>query len=529
MKLRLLLFFNGILLLSTVLCEEEIKPRVLNRNDYEAFPSIEQQTIQEYSTNSSAVDTTVDDVIEEIIDSSRQGRNIDGLDEVYSDPTVKQALLSGDDTQARNLIREKLCSLGLMECEQRAPVRYIYTQPPPGAVYNNRPVVRPPPPPPQRLPNGMYGPARPVPLPGHNQPQHQPQYQPPRKVGYAPSNLNNFHASKPLGPISDKYSTDFYEVDQAPTSIKFGYTEKPTIIVNQGKREVPGVAGVSQNHHVHHHYVHTDGSAPIDTTKILVNTPISEYSAVNTLSGSYQTSGFNSNEAASIGFNPSGGDYEYKGVNSGVAPGAYGGSSQHVKPVFESNNYASSSNYQQSQQANVGPAVFTDGANGIYSNVGASYHASAPDFYKKELNINGNRGNSLSGSNSYNQQQQQQSQQQQQYQKYSKNQYNQGEQYQGFESARQDQIDCICVPFDQCPAQDVVGRRDDLILPLDPRHLSTEIEADSDNSTVSRVAKDTEATASTEVKKISKREAVDKVEGEGVSSSLNFFLNYCLR
>lgn len=551
MKFKLLLFFNSILLLNTINCEEEIKPRVLSRADDYAFPTVEQQNIQEFSQNATAIEASFDDVIEEIIDSSRQGRNIDGLDEVYSDPTVKQALANGDDSQARNLIRDKLCDLGLMECDKRAPVRYIYTQPPPSAVYNTRPVGRPPPP---QLAGGVYGQPRPVPLPG-NFPPHQ---QPPRKVGYASPNLNNFHSSKPIGPIRDKYSTDFYDVDQAPSSIKFGYTEKPTIVINQGKREtngIPGVAGVSQNHHVHHHYVHVDGNAPVDGSKILVNTPISEYSAVNSLSSSYQTSGFGASGggSGSSGFNPSAPDFEYKGVNSG-SQGIYGGSSSNVRPVFESGQgqYASGTNYnqqsgssfnqqsgtnynQQIPQQNVGPAVFTDGSNGIYNNAGSSFHSSAPDAYKKELNLNGNRGNGLSASGYFAQQQQQQ-QPQQQYnnQKYSKNQYNQGEQYQGFESARQDQFDCVCTPFDQCPAQDVVGRRDDLVLPLDPRNLPTEIEADGDNSTHSRVVKEADAKNSSEIHKIAKRETEDvkKAEGEGVSrndSIISFLITVACR
>lgn len=527
-QMRLLLFFNSILLLNAVLCEEEIEPRVLNRrSDYEALESIEQQMVQEFSANQTAVEATADDVIEEIIDSRKQGRQIEGLDEIYADPTVQQALSSGDDTQARNLIRDKLCDLGLMECEQRGPppMRYYYSQPPPGAVYSQRPGNRPPPPRPSA--NGIYGPARPVPLPGQTIPQ-----QPPRKVGYAPQNYNNFQSSKPLGPIRDKYSTDFYEIDPAPSSIKFGYTEKPTIIVNQGnqgsqgKREANG--GVSQNHHVHHHYVHVDGNAPIDVPKtVLVNTPISEYSAVNTLSGSYQTSGFGASGSGSqSGFNPSQTDFEYKGVNSGAAPGFYGGATN-AKPVFESSGqYASGTNYYQQQQPqqqliqpNVGPAVFTDGSNGIYQG-GSSFHSQSPDYYKKELNLNGNRGNAVN----YQQQQQLLNTQ-----KYSKNQFiNGGEQYQGFESARQDQYDCICVPFEQCPAHDVVGRRDDLILPLDPRNLPTEIEADSDHNST-RVTKDTEDKS--EVKKVSKRaindnDDVEKVQGEGVSSQTKKLLNF---
>ena len=82
-----------------------------------------------------------------------------------------------------------------------------------------------------------------------------------------------------------------------------------------------------------------------------------------------------------------------------------------------------------------------------------------------------------------------------------------------------------CVPYDQCPASDVVGRRDDLILPLDPRHLSTEIEADSDNSTVTlnRVTKDSGSKNDTVLDdhKVSKRDVANEntkqAEGEGVS------------
>lgn len=521
MRLRLLLFFSSILLLTKVQCEEKIEGRVLNRREYDASASIEQQNIQEFSANSTAAEASFDDVIDEIIDSSHQGRSIEGLDEVYSDPTVKEALLNGDDSQARNLIRDKLCSLGLMECEKRAPVRYIYTQPPQGPVYAQRPGPQRPP---QAIAPNHYGQARPVPLPGNFPPQ-----QPPRKVGYAPSNLNNFHASRPVG---EKYGMEFFESESAPSSIKFGYTEKPTIIVNQGKREVGQGLGVSQNHHVHHHYVHVDGAAPIDGSKILVNTPISEYSAVNNLASSYQTSGFSQNGGASGGnaglFTPSASDFEYKGVNSGSqgifngasgsqgayeSQGIYGGAPTNVKPVFESSQFSSGGNYNQQQnQLNSGPPQFTDGSNGIY-NVGSNYQSGANNFYKKESNVNGNRDNGLSSS--YNQQQQQQFNSQ----KYSKNQYNQGEKYQGFESARQDQYDCVCVPFEQCPAQDVVGRRDDLVLPLDPRHLSSEIEAD-DNSTLTRVTKEVDNKNGTEAHKISKRQVNDlnKVQGEGVST-----------
>lgn len=122
--------------------------------------------------NDTTASFTVDDVIESILASSRQGRNLDGLDEVYSDPTVQEALQKGDDTQARNLIKDKLCTLGLMQCEQAdvvdhknaflRPGELIYAQPPPNSPY--RPYVKPPlaphPPPPSKI---IYGAPRPMP------------------------------------------------------------------------------------------------------------------------------------------------------------------------------------------------------------------------------------------------------------------------------------------------------------------------------------------------------------------------------
>lgn len=53
-------------------------------------------------------------MIENILVSNRQGRNLEGYDEIYSDPEIKNALQLGNDTIARTYIKDKLCSLGLM-------------------------------------------------------------------------------------------------------------------------------------------------------------------------------------------------------------------------------------------------------------------------------------------------------------------------------------------------------------------------------------------------------------------------------
>lgn len=44
---------------------------------------------------------------------NRQGRNLEGYDEIYSDPKIKNVLETGNETMARNYILNKLCSLGL--------------------------------------------------------------------------------------------------------------------------------------------------------------------------------------------------------------------------------------------------------------------------------------------------------------------------------------------------------------------------------------------------------------------------------
>lgn len=53
-------------------------------------------------------------MIDEILVSNRQGRNVEGFDQLYADPEVKNVLQLGNETIARTYIRDKLCSLGLM-------------------------------------------------------------------------------------------------------------------------------------------------------------------------------------------------------------------------------------------------------------------------------------------------------------------------------------------------------------------------------------------------------------------------------
>lgn len=70
-------------------------------------------------------DTNVDGIIDSIISSTRQGRTLQGFDEVYSDPNVQEAIQKGDG-EARNLIKDKLCSLGLMEVIRTAEYQTLH-------------------------------------------------------------------------------------------------------------------------------------------------------------------------------------------------------------------------------------------------------------------------------------------------------------------------------------------------------------------------------------------------------------------
>lgn len=63
----------------------------------------------------------VDDTVDTILQSTRNGKTINTYQAVYDDPSVQEALKKGDDTQARGFIKEKLCKLGY--------VKEVFTRP----------------------------------------------------------------------------------------------------------------------------------------------------------------------------------------------------------------------------------------------------------------------------------------------------------------------------------------------------------------------------------------------------------------
>lgn len=120
---------------------------------------------QNYNNQNTSRNTyAINDVIESILASNVQGRNLNGFDEVYSDPTVQDALQKGDNKQTRNIIKDRLCTLGLAQCDNSddvdhknaflSPGEAIYAQPPYRESFNG-PIK-----PPTRI---VYGAPRPIP------------------------------------------------------------------------------------------------------------------------------------------------------------------------------------------------------------------------------------------------------------------------------------------------------------------------------------------------------------------------------
>ncbi|XP_030561078.1 uncharacterized protein LOC115762842 isoform X2 [Drosophila novamexicana] len=478
------------------------------------------------STQSNA--TEIDTVIDQLINSRREGRNLGEYDAVYADGNIDQALQEGNDMQARNLIRDKLCGLGLMSCdveEKRPFYSTIYAQGPP---------------PPSGFGGGPYGPAKPMPPPsyfsgrppmGGPPPSSVNSFGPPRKVGYEgsykppmnslyrpggqfggaylehppPSAIDGsdgityskpppgalIYDSKPPGPLYSgppngpasalpsgplyngpsngvpPYNFENPEKIQGASSTLNGFyaqqSSSSSAASSSSTKVVVGApidAGLQQ--HVHHHFHHVDGGegANIPSVPIPVGggqTVNTDFSALAQSSATYtpqaqaSSSGFSQSNAFNAGFNSaSQGGLLSQGYPSQKPNGDL------YKPTSGLGSFGSSSGLSQSGGF---------GQNGFSGSPSGSYHSQNPDYYKKELQ--GGASSNYNGlSSGFGGQ-------------------NQGGLYQGaggYDTSRQQIVDCQCVPISQCPAADRIGRKEDLILPIDPRNLGKDIEALSDDA-----------------------------------------------
>ncbi|XP_037719660.1 uncharacterized protein LOC119553379 isoform X2 [Drosophila subpulchrella] len=533
------------------------------------------ETIQSNST------TQIDEVIEQLINSRREGRNLGEYDAVYADGNIDQALQQGNDLQARNLIRDKLCGLGLMSCdveEKRPFYSTIYAQgPPPPSGFSGGPYgpAKPMPPPsyfsgrpPMGGPPGSYGPP-PSSLNSFGPPPSSVNsFGPPRKVGYEgpykpmsgpyrpsgpggylehppPSAIDGssdgitytkpppgslIYDSKPPGPIytggpslgagpvftgaSNGVPPYNYEnpesgiqgASSAPNGFYSQQSSASSSSSSSSNKVIVGAPIDALQQHVHHHYHHVEGAegAKVPSVPIPIGagqTINTDFSALAQSSATYTPSiqsssgsSYSQSNAFNAGFN---------GASQGglLSQNGFGISQKPTGDLYKPNS-------GDLYKPNSGLGSFGNSASGGFSgSPSSSYHSQNPDYYKKELQSGAsNQYNGISGG----------------YQGQGQGQY-QG----GYDTSRQQIVDCQCVPISQCPAADRIGRKEDLILPIDPRNLGKDIEALSDdavasNATTSVEGKKAEEKSDKDEKKRTRRQAdADQKDDEASDLSLD--------
>lgn len=306
---------------------------------------------------------------------------------------------------------------------------------------------------------------------------YTPQYKPPgayfsQQSSSAFNSAGSSYESKPLGPI---YPSTPIEVDQPyKFEIVNGHNSKPF----QAANTQTSLNGLQQ--HVHHHFHHGD------------NAGVNIQGSLNPVSSSQIGS------AAVAGIHALGQTSAYAPGNYQSASSVYGNGLgtyvSNVKPVVE-NHSPQTFDTTGSSFINSGNKY---GSNSFEASVGQ--YGNASPFYKKEFDLNSqlSANNFVNGQASY------------------------ANKYQSFQTGTPGNYDCVCVPYDQCPAQHVIGRKDDLYLPLDPRNLKTDIlaEDDSANNSTEEVKRVEKSANSTEEKKVSKRDTRE-VELEHNGNSTN--------
>ncbi|XP_061393977.1 uncharacterized protein LOC133329519, partial [Musca vetustissima] len=535
-----------------------VKESMLARRSAEAEAKQEDIQGRNYAVHEQIYsnETEVNELIEQLITSRREGRILNDYDQVYADGNVDQALMQGDDMQARNIVRDKLCSLGLMSCEAEGKRPY----------YSNIYAQGPPPPPGHKFGGGPYGPAKPMPPPGfyNGRPPMGPppssvnSFGPPRKVGYESSykpgyrpsgpggNYNGpylespppsaidgsglttfnkpppgaiIYGSKPPGPVyngngagpngnvppyafenpdkihaAGSQQTNFYSHQSSASASQSSSTK--VVVGGTVANAVSTAASAGLQQHVHHHFHHVDGgdSAKVPTVPVplgngqTINTDFSalaqsstafnpQTSGASSSFGQSQNSynaGFNAASQGGLlsqtsnGFKPNG-----LGSSNGFGAGSNGFGSSGASNGFGSTGFGSAgSSSGFNSGSNFGSASTGFGAGGSNTGFGSSssssYHSQNPNYYKKELhNLGGIQSSSSNNFNSLTS-------------GYDQSSYNNAAG--GYDTSRNQYVDCQCVPFNQCPAADRIGRKEDLILAIDPRNLGKEIEALSDEA-----------------------------------------------
>lgn len=357
---------------------------------------------------------------------------------------------------------------------------------------------------------------------------YNPQYKPPNTYFTQQSSFSSSDSfvNKPLGPL---FSPDIIEASEPYQfeGLQGGIKKPPPpIIVGQGSAPVPVRNGVQQ--HVHHHFHHAEGNG-VNVASGVNAIPVHSAAVSSVTTGGITGSSIVDNVGGFTPINSGYGTSGFKETQSTIygSHTGLGNYASNVKPVVENYGPQSFDNVQSATFSNTGSfgnsGTYGSGNLGSTTNfnsIGASVgqYGNTSPFYKKELNLNNQlNGNSIQNyGGSY------------------------ANQFQQFQAGRVENYDCVCVPYDQCPAQHVIGRKDDLYLPLDPRSLKTDIVAEdvvitdgNGTMTIVRVSKNATAqNVTSEEKKVAKREAVeekkeentDKAKVEPVSHNTKYYL-----
>lgn len=280
--------------------------------------------------------------------------------------------------------------------------------------------------------------------------------------------------------------------------------------------------------HIHHHYVHDADKDP----KVIIKPvaiPVGSIGQLNSQSFGSQSQSIGSHSQSTDILTAGGGDYSSI-TSGGFKPmsGAFGFDNN--KPIYESDTIYGSQYGHNSNKVGHNSQLLTQGLPNQYANNAfedqkygnslSGYASQNSEFYKKELHVGGSQNNV----------------------------YNQGPATFGqnnaylenYHEAKAQGHDCVCVNYDQCPSQEIIGRRDDLYLPIDPRNKGSEIVAlteeqlDNLNKTEATVATTESSSNATETKKISKRDTKEEsttevekqAEAVSVTNLNNTILNF---
>lgn len=378
-----------------------------------------------------------------------------------------------------------------------SPDELIYAQP-----VDIKPIGKPVASIPVRGPPRAYGPPKPM----HYPPR--PQKVPTKRPGYG--NRPGF---------SDKYGVVGNNFQFSQSSNNYGgyeanYVTKPPSFPNEGpysfENSKPGhlynnKPSISQTgsktdsivqQHVHHHYVHSDAEKDPKVIIKPVAIPVGSVGHLGSQSHAHSSdiitaSGADFSGTSSGGFRPM----------TGSLPGPiyepdtiYGSQYGHNSYNKGSSNILSGQSLPNQYQNN----AFEDQQK--YGGSLGSFGQNS-EFYKKELNVG-------SANNLYNQ---------------GPATFGQSNNYQeNYHEAKAQGFECVCVNYDQCPSQEIIGRRDDLYLPIDPRNKGSEIAAltdeQLDNINKTDIAEKSDHkqndTETTEAKKVSKRDISEDQKSE---------------